>query len=75
MEEEEERGEKRRNIYLPKHPSAGMCRYTTVRGATRSRRLSDIIFLGGISSVFKSDRVLAINDDAVFLEGRAALII
>lgn len=72
--------EKRRNIYLPKHPSAGMSRYTTVRGATRSRRLSDIIFLvvvGGreISSVFKSDRVLAINDDAVFLGGRAALII
>lgn len=32
-------------------------------------------FLGGISSVFKSDRVLAINDDAAFLGGRAALII
>lgn len=29
----------------------------------------------GISSVFNSDRVLAINDDAVFLGGRAALII
>ncbi len=33
----------------------------------------DIIFW--ISSVFKSDRVLAINDDAVFSRGRAALII
>lgn len=32
-------------------------------------------FSWGISSVFKSDRVLAINDDAVFLGGRAALII
>lgn len=34
-----------------------------------------ILFSWGISSVFKSDRVLAINDDAVFLGGRAALII
>lgn len=34
-----------------------------------------ILFSWGISSVFKSDRVLAINDDAAFLGGRAALII
>lgn len=54
--------------------------YTTVRGATALAPAIGYYFLGGggvreISSVFKSDRVLAINDDAVFLGGRAALII
>ena len=46
-----------------------------VRGCKRLKPGYRILFSWGISSVFKSDRVLAINDDAVFLGGRAALII
>lgn len=52
------------------------CVATQQCGALRARAGYRILFSwGGISSVFKSDRVLAINDDAVFLGGRAALII
>lgn len=46
-----------------------------VRGCKRLKPGYRILFSWGISSVFESDRVLAINDDAVFLGGRAALII
>lgn len=64
-----------RNAEIFTYPSIHRFR----RAALQSRRESDIIFLeeggGGFSSVFNSDRVLAINDDAVFLGGRAALII
>lgn len=59
------------NIYLPKHPSVRMCCKERGYACAWYR----ILFSWGISSVFKSDRVLAINDDAVFLGGRAALII
>lgn len=58
--------------YLPTQASIGSgCGGYKVRACAGYR----ILFSWGISSVFKSDRVLAINDDAVFLGGRAALII
>lgn len=61
--------------YLPTQASIGSDVSLTVAGGFTVAPGIGYYFLGGISSVFKSDRVLAINDDAVFLGGRAALII